>query len=263
MAAINCVRKSIPVLNHASRFIMFYDYGVKSLNPAVMYVPGFQGSGHGLKSQSIGQHCLTSGLRYVCYDPEATGESKVENILSLEFKHWFEDAEAALIKASEDGQKVLLIGSSMGGWISLTLANRFPNVVAGLLLISPAVNFLRPKYQIWYDQAGAEAQKDQDNGKVAFMDPSYAIVPIRKDFVAKSSELEIDLSKCLEIKCPVKIIHGVQDDTIPFKNSLDVMNVVSGSDVELIYKKDGDHRMQNESGLELIMRTLDVLVKQT
>ena len=142
------MRASISVLN-STRSIVFYDYGVdvSNKNPTVMYVPGFQGSGHGLKSQALIKYCQTRGVRYVCYDPEGTGESKVENMASLKFQHWFEDAQAAIKHCQSD--KIVLVGSSMGGWISLKMANENPNVIQALVLLAPAVNFLRPKYDSW------------------------------------------------------------------------------------------------------------------
>ena len=124
-----CLRSSIPVLNRvasSNRFIEFYDYGaeISNKNPTVLYVPGFQGSGHGLKSQALIKHCQAKEIRYVCYDPEATGESKVEDRTSLRFQHWFEDAQTAIKHCQSD--KIVVVGSSMGGWISLKMANENP-----------------------------------------------------------------------------------------------------------------------------------------
>ena len=95
------------------------------------------------------------------------------------------------------------------------------------------------------------------------MDPSYGVVPVSKSFVDSSIEMEIDMSKPFEIQCPVKIIHGVEDDTVPYLQSIEVMNMISTKDCQLIYQKDGDHRMQNESGLSLIKQHLDDLVLKT
>ena len=73
----NCLRSAIPVINRAasSRFIEFYDYKTEAIkkNPTVLFVPGFQSCGHGLKSQALIKHCQSKKLRYVCYDPEALG----------------------------------------------------------------------------------------------------------------------------------------------------------------------------------------------
>lgn len=256
----NCVSSTIRLAG--SRFIQFYDYVAKdgaSNGPTVLYVPGFQGSGHGLKSQELIKHCQSKDLRYICYDPEATGESKVSDLSTLQFKHWFENAQAAIEKA--DTKNLVLVGSSMGGWISLKMASEFPNLVKGLLLIAPAVNFLRPKYQEWYANTTKQNRQDQDDGKLTIMDPSYGTVPVSKAFVQNSSEMEFESGvNTINVTCPVKIIHGVQDETVPFKNSLKVMEMIRSDNVELVYVKSGDHRMQNETGLEIIKKNLDDLL---
>jgi len=252
-----CLRSLIPVLD-SQRSIQFYDYGteISNPNPTVLYVPGFQGNGHGLKSQEMIKHCQMKGIRYVCYDPEGLGESKVTDWASMRFQHWFEDAQAAIKHCKSE--QIILVGSSMGGWISLKMANTNPDVIKALVLIAPAVNFLRPMYENWYKNvATPEQKKEQDDGKLTLMDPSYNVIPVSKVFVEESINMELDTSTTLDIKCPVKILHGIQDDTIPYENSLKVMKMIRNEDVELIYQKSGDHRMQSDSGLELILRSLD------
>ena len=107
------------------------------------------------------------------------------------------------------------------------------------------------------NHATSEQKKEQDEGKLTIMDPSYGVIPVSKLFVEESVNMELDTSQSLEITCPVKILHGVQDDTIPYENSLKVMKMISNDDVELIYQKSGDHRLQSDTGLELILRSLD------
>ena len=138
---------------------------------------------------------------------------------------------------------------------STEMKNQFGKI--GLLLIAPAINFLRPYYYHWYKNlATAEMRKDQDDGKLTFPDDSYDL-PIFKAFAEESDKMELDTSKPLEIKCPVKIIHGVKDETVPYEKSLKVMQLISNDNVELIYQKDGDHRLSSDTSLELMLRSLD------
>ena len=129
-------------------------------------------------------------------------------------------------------------------------------------MIAPAINFLRPYYEYWYNNiATPEIRKEQDAGKLSVLDSSYDL-PISKSFVDQSVDMEIDTSKPLEIKCPVKIIHGVQDETIPFRNSLEVMKMISNENVEVIFQKSGDHRLSTDTSLELILRSLDDMLSK-
>ena len=87
-------------------------------------------------------------------------------------------------------------------------------------------------------------------------------MPIFKAFAEESDKMELDTSKSLEIKCPVKIIHGVKDETVPYEKSLKVMQLISNDNVELTYQKDGDHRLSSDTSLELILRSLDDMLSK-
>ena len=103
------------------------------------------------------KHCQHTGHRFICYDPENVGESKVNDITQFEFKHWFEDAKTAINHVVEDSETVpniILVGHSLGAWISLTMTVSHPELIKGLLLINPPINSLSSTiYQRWFDQA--------------------------------------------------------------------------------------------------------------
>ena len=103
------------------------------------------------------------------YDPTCIGDSP-GSWETLEFRHWIEDAEAVLERAG--GEKNVLVGSSMGGWISLLLASRsrLKQNIKGLVLIAPALNFIRPFYQQLYANSDENVQRALDNGEVRCRD---------------------------------------------------------------------------------------------
>ncbi len=257
-------RRAIPVIANSKRVIQFYEYCSAKKSPTVMYVPGFMAFGHGAKSQALIKH-FQDKVRYICYDPEGLGESKVEDVDlgTMEFKHWYEDAKAALKTASNEGaDKVVLVGSSMGGWFSLRLAAEHPDLVAGLLLIAPAINFIRPRYQAWYDSVSPDVRQNQDAGGGDFMDSSYGTLPIQKAFVESAKDVELERkTKSLGIKCPVRILHGILDDRVPYKTSLEVLDMIDNDDVMLTFLKDGDHRLQGDKHINIIIQALDRLLK--
>ena len=81
-------------------------------------------------------------------------------------------------------------------------------------------------------------------------------LPVRKAFQENSLGFEIDLSEKIGIECPVKILHGVLDDSVPYKNSLDIMNKLETNDVELFYRKSDGHSFTTSGGLDLLETTL-------
>ena len=68
------------------------------------------------------------------------------------------------------------------------------------------------------------------------------------------------MTKPINIDCPVRILHGVQDDSVPYKNSIELMRLITSHDVDLLYRKAGDHRLCTENDLELLTETVDKMV---
>ena len=103
------------------------------------------------------------------YDPTCIGDSP-GSWETLEFRDWVENAEAVL--ESVGAEKNILVGSSMGGWISLLLASRskLRQNIKALVLIAPALNFLRPFYQQIYANSEEDIRRSLDNGQVSGSD---------------------------------------------------------------------------------------------
>ena len=104
---------------------------------------------------------------YTRYDPTCIGDSP-GSWETLEFKDWIEDAEAVV--ESVGAENNILVGSSMGGWISLLLASRskLKQNIKALVLIAPALNFLRPFYQQIYANSKENVRRSLDNGEVSW-----------------------------------------------------------------------------------------------
>ena len=100
------------------------------------------------------------------YDPTCIGDSP-GSWDTLEFRHWIENAEAVLEAVGAENN--ILVGSSMGGWISLLLASqsKLKQKIKALVLIAPALNFLRPFYQQIYANSGEHVRRSLDNGEVS------------------------------------------------------------------------------------------------
>ena len=108
----------------------------------------------------------------------------------------------------------------MGGWITLWLASqsKIQERIKGVILIAPGLNFLRPHYQQIFSSAPPDVQRLLEEGGVHYMDwNGYERLAIRKEFSEKSKEFEIDTSAPIPVKCPVRIFHGVLDESVPYK----------------------------------------------
>ena len=223
------------------------------------------------KALHLAKHSIARGYDYVCYDPECVSDllSKpavecVEMFDRLEFSHWFDDANTAInyIKRTTPAdKKILMIGSSMGGWITLSLAQKYPELIKGVILIAPAVNFMRKGYLKWYNECTLEDKKLLDAGETIVIKSAQGELPMSKNFRDTSLGVELDLSSPINVDCPVRILHGVLDESVPYENSIEIMKLLTSNDVDLLYRKAGDHRLSKEHDLELLCQTIDTMMK--
>lgn len=241
------------------------------IQPTVVYVPGFMSLGRATKSQFMASHCQARGWDYVCYDPEGIVDMSTEtqkdqpiirNFETLKFSHWFDDCYTAVqkVKETKPDDPILLVGSSMGGWISLKMAVTMPELIKGMLLIAPATNFMRKKYQQEYHSLSKDQQSKLDKGETVVSMTPYGYMPIAKRFSEESVEVELDLTKPLEIQCPVRILHGMLDDVVPYEHGIKLSQLIASSDIDVTLRKSGDHRLCHDKDLELIGETMDKLV---
>ncbi|XP_038066128.1 palmitoyl-protein thioesterase ABHD10, mitochondrial-like isoform X2 [Patiria miniata] len=218
-------------------------------SPGVMFLPGFMSNMNGGKACELEKYCRRAGLAYVRFDYQGLGDSHGHLQPGIKaFDVWKSDALAVLDHLTTGPQ--ILVGSSMGGALMLLLALERPHRIAALIGVATAVNFTQP---LSYTEAGkSEGSSHPPAEELKYVTP--------RDFVDKSYQRCL-MNDPIEISCPIRLLHGMRDDTVPHQTSLDVAQRVASKDVEVILRKDGDHRMSQERDLQLLTRTLESLVK--
>jgi len=227
--------------------------------PTVMFVPGFMSGKDGDKPKHLREY--NKNYTYIRYDPTCIGESPGD-WTSLEFQDWVENAGSILENLGSSQN--IVVGSSMGGWISLWLASqeKYKEKVKSLLLIAPAVNFLRPFYAEIVRKLPQEVQDKLERGEIHQIEDQYGVKPLKKSFAENSAKFEIDLGQPIDISCPVRILHGVADDSVPYKSSLGIMELLVSEDVEVIYRKGAGHRFSEEESLKLLESNLEKIIQK-
>nr|ACO15381.1 Abhydrolase domain-containing protein 10, mitochondrial precursor [Caligus clemensi] len=235
-------------LKSGRRIFVDYIAGVGDrTNPCVVYVPGFLSHRLSEKGQRLLDYCSKAGHEFVRYDPEGFGKSEFsspEKWKNIEFRHWFEDCEAAM--GMSPNKKFILVGSSMGGWISLLIQQKYAERIAGMVLIAPAQNFI--------SRMVAE-------GNTMIRDPLITQFVDIQSFAEKSKELSVSLQPdSNEINIPVRIVHGMKDDVIPSGSSLELIRSIRGDDIELTLIKTGDHQLHH--WMSMITGHIEALIKR-
>ncbi|MSO99160.1 MAG: alpha/beta hydrolase [Rhodospirillaceae bacterium] len=225
--------------------------------PTVLFLHGLNSDRHGTKAEAVMAHCGAKKYGFARFDMFGHGQSGgrfEDGTISC----WTTDA-LAMIDAQIQGP-IILVGSSMGGWIALKAALARPMRVAGLMGIAAAPDFTEDL--MW--NALTSAQRDQLNTSGVVELPSeYADQPYRiSRNLIEDGRKNLLLHAPIALSCPVRLLHGQADTSVPWRISMALAEKIAGGDVETILIKDGDHRLSRPQDLQRLCDALDRLILQ-
>lgn len=222
------------------------------VSPALVFLPGYASDMEGTKALALDALAEARRLSMLRFDYSGTGSSgdKFEDgTLAL----WLEEALAALDRLT-DGP-VILVGSSMGGWIALHLALLRPDRVRALVGIAAA-----PDFTEWGFAAEQKAALRHD-GRLEQPNP-YGPQPqlFTRAFWESGQRLRL-LDREIPLDCPVRLLHGEADEEVPLEVAFRLMRRIRSADVQLNVIKAGGHRLSEAHELRAILRTVEDLLE--
>ena len=213
--------------------------------PAMVFLPGYMSDMDGGKATAIFARAQTEGRECLLLDYSGCGQSSGE-FADGSLSTW-RDEVLALIDACIDGP-VVVIGSSMGGWLMLLVAEALGDRLAGLVGIAAAPDFA--------DWGYSDEQKAQlAVGETIYEDNPYGPepTPTHAKFWQDAKTL-LRLKGPIEISAPVRLLHGQRDDDVPWQISMRLAEHLRSDDVQIALVKDGDHRLSREQDIALLQR---------
>ncbi|CCW17719.1 2-hydroxymuconic semialdehyde hydrolase [Sphingobium indicum BiD32] len=221
------------------------------VGPTIIFLPGYMSDMEGGKAIALDDWAARSGRAMLRMDYAGCGASDgrfVDGTLAS----WRDDV-LLLIDALVDGPLVL-VGSSMGGWLALLVALARPDRVTGLVGIAAAPDFT--------DWGFTDADKAllMTEGRIEEPTP-YGDQPYvtTQGFWESGQALRL-LDAPIPIDCPVRLLQGQRDDDVPWETALRIAALVRSSDVQTLLVKDGDHRLSRDGDIALLIRTVASLL---
>lgn len=218
--------------------------------PTLVFLPGYASDMEGGKATALDGWAAARGRAMLRFDYAGCGASPGD-FEDQTLAGWRDDALAAI--DSVEGP-VLLVGSSMGGWIMLLAALARPERVAGLIGIAAAPDFT--------DWGFSDAQKLTIREEGRLEEPSpYGEQPTvtTRAFWESGEGLKL-LGGPIAIHCPVRLFHGTDDPDVPWRIALEIMERIETADAQLTLVKSGDHRLSRPNDIALLLRTVEALV---
>ncbi|MCT2557755.1 alpha/beta hydrolase [Tsuneonella sp. YG55] len=214
--------------------------------PPLVFLPGYMSDMAGGKATALFDWAKRDGRACLLLDYSGCGKSDgafADGTLS----RWTDEV-VALVDALIEGP-VVLVGSSMGGWLMLLAGLRLGDRLHGLIGIAAAPDFTQ------WGRSADDAER-LAAGETVFDPNPYGPepTPMHARFWA-DGQASLLLDKAIAIDCPVRLIHGMRDDDVPWDVSRRLLEALRSRDVHLALVKDGDHRLSREQDIALLLRT--------
>lgn len=222
--------------------------GRKGDGPTLVFLPGLRSDMTGDKASALARFGAGRGLATLRLDYSGHGESE-GRFEEGSIAAWRDDALAVI--ASLAPGRVLLVGSSMGGWIGLLAGVALGTRLAGFVGIAAAPDFTRAM------AAGLDAAQNAalDRGEIVRLPAEPDPLPLTRAAL-DAGEACCVMDRPIRLSCPVRLLHGQRDAVVPWRTALAIAERVESEDCRVVLVKDGDHRLSRPQDIALLCETV-------
>ena len=222
--------------------------------PTVVFLGGFRSDMTGTKAMALEAWAQRSGHAYLRFDYLGHGQSS-GRFEDGTIGRWLDDSLAAIDQLTTG--RLVLVGSSMGGWLSLLAARARPQRLAGLVLIAAAPDFTERmllKGLSPGDRAALERDGRLERPSQYSPEPSVFTWKLIEE-----GRKHLLLDSRLELPCPVRLLHGQSDPDVPWEYSLQIARHLEAPEVITTFIKGGDHRLSTPADIARLIATVEEL----
>lgn len=223
--------------------------------PGVVFLGGFSSDMDGTKAVHLENWARKFRRAFIRFDYSGHGQSS-EQFVDGCIGDWAEDAFEVISHLTSGPQ--ILVGSSMGGWITLLMAKLIPNKVAGMVGIAAAPDFTEDSMWDWMDEM---MRATLMRTGVVYIPSEYGKpYPITKHLI-EDGRKQLVLRSELKLPFPVRLLHGTADNDVKLDVALRLVEHAQGPDIKLSIIKDADHRFSDDKCLSLICEAIHSVIE--
>ncbi|PCJ25946.1 MAG: alpha/beta hydrolase [Rickettsiales bacterium] len=249
---------------HAQNKENFISYNrlvaAKKKAPFVIFHHGFMSDMQSKKCQLVESFCKKQGYNFIKFDNYGHGESSGE-FLNHTISSWTGGLELIVDNLAGD-RPALLVGSSLGAWITALFAIKYPKKVMGMVLVSSAFDFTEEL--IWNNLPQEQRDILERDGfyEVIGTDPSCDhTYPVSLDLILDGRKNLLLTRDKINITCPTHLIHSMRDIDVPCSISKRAAEKIVSDDVVLKLIKNADHNMSGEKEMHIVCNSIEELME--
>jgi pimeloyl-ACP methyl ester carboxylesterase len=218
----------------------------------LVFLPGYASDMDGSKATALAAWAEAEGRAMLRFDYGGCGASEGA-FEAQSLADWRDDALAAIDSLGDE--RVVLVGSSMGGWLMLLCTLARPARVAGLVGIAAA-----PDFTAW-GFTGDQKRTIRLQGRLEEPSPDGDAPNLTTRVFWESGETLKLLGGEIAIDCPVRLLHGLDDADVPWRVSVRLMDSLRSQDVRATLIKGGDHRLSRPGDIAHLIATVEALLE--
>ena len=224
----------------------------------IIFLPGFMSDIEGVKPRTFKKYAIKNKLGFLAI--EYSGHGKSSGVFTKgNISEWSNDAKKSIKKIVKKNN-FILIGSSMGAWISLNQFNYFKKQIKGFVGIGSAPEFLEKLMWKKFPKKVKQEIKEKGvsiikHGDSKFKQKQYEY-PVTYQLIKDGRKNKV-LSKKINLKINVTMFHGQKDEVVPVSFSKKVLSVFPKAKKRMIIIKNGDHSLSQKKNLKKILKELD------
>jgi uncharacterized protein len=223
-------------------------------NTFIVFLHGFMSNIEGEKPKAIFEYAKKNDLGFLTLEYSGHGKSTGE-FTKGNISKWSKEVRI-LIKKVVKKNNFILVGSSMGAWLSLNQFKYFEKQIVGFLGIGSAPEFLQNL--MWKKFTKKMKNETIKKGIINLKHGNYEY-PITYQLIKDSRKNKI-LQQKISLKINVTMIHGSKDEVVPQSYSRKVLKIFNKAKKKLVIIKNGDHSLSNKRGLKKITLELNKIV---
>lgn len=229
---------------------------IDGITPGIIFIHGLVSDMTGGKALALESWCREQSRAFVRFDCFGHGMSSGD-FLKGTVGRWAEDT-VAVIDALTTGPQVI-VGSSMGGWVMLLAALARPERIVGLVGVATAADFTEDL--MWAELTPEQRAELLAVGQIELPNDHLDEAPYRISRVLiEEGRRHLLLRGPIDIRCPVRLIHGLQDTDVPWQTSMTVQEKLVSADVEVLLVKGGGHRLSDSVDIARMIAVVERLV---
>ena len=228
---------------------------IRGTGPTVIFLGGFKSDVEGSKAIFLEKWAKKRNRSFLRFDYSGHGQSSGD-FLNLGIGDWCNDAKQIIGLTENNG--IILVGSSMGGWIALLLSRELGSRLKGLITIAAAPDFTEES--MWKNFT-EDQKKEVLNKGVLYLPSDYSEpYPITR-YLIENGRQNLVLCEPLELTCPVRLMQGTEDTAVTRETALKLFDHINADDLSLFFKRGADHSFSDQGCLEILEKNLEDILQ--